>query len=112
MDNEDSQTIVPINEKLFLFWMSKAAKQEHPGAQTFMGLAHMTTTAPDANQETGFAWFLSAASNGDGCGTMLVARCYEHGCGVEMSVERALHWFKKAAEFDVESAVAAVERLS
>ena len=112
MVNKDGETIVPINEKLFRFWMSKAAEQENTEAQINTGLAHMTKTAPDANQETGFAWFLSAASNGDGCGMMLVARCYEHGCGVEMSVERALHWFKKAAEFDVESAVAAVERLS
>ena len=110
--NENGETIIPINDKLFLFWMSKAANQQHPQAQINIGLAHMTKRAPDADQGTGFAWFLSAASNGDGYARMLIARCYENGHGVQMSIERALYWFKKAVEFGVENAVAEVVRLS
>ena len=91
----------------------KAAESHHAKAEYWLGLYYKNGVGNEQDKREAIKWFLAAILNGD-CEALVeleslanegdaeaqcqVGFCYENGKCAEMSMERAVYWYTKAAE--------------
>ena len=66
----------------------------------------------EKNPELAFKLTLAAAEAGDDMSYFKLAEYYETGFGTEADTDKALHWYKQAAQLDDEEAADKVKELS
>jgi hypothetical protein len=81
-------------------WFSKAAAQEHAGAQMFLGLCYANGWGVDQNYALAATWVSKAADQGDFGAQELLGSLYREGKGVEQDDALAVAWWEKAAVRD------------
>ena len=87
------------NEQTALYWFEKAAKKNYPKA--LAQLAHIYLTGEmnvEKNMPKAFNLYLKAANRDHSPSQYMIGVMHEKGIGVEVSSQKALDWYKKAAE--------------
>jgi|LWDU01.1.fsa_nt_gi hypothetical protein len=75
-----------------IFWFSKAAYQNYPGAMNNLALAYIANNDIDS----GLLWLEKSAESGSGYGAYLLADIYDKGIGVKKNSDKVKYWAKKA----------------
>ena len=89
----DGNSVVSINDvKNAIFWFTKAANQDYPGAMNNLALAHIANN----NIDSGLLWLEKSANSGSGYGAYLLADIYDKGIGVKKNSDRVKYWARKA----------------
>jgi len=86
---------VPQDGDQALHLYEQAANQDHPKAQTAMGLLAIRNHTPPRFNEA-LSWFEKAVAHGDPVAQCRLGMLYETGRGVPRNYEQAAHWYKKA----------------
>ena len=94
---------VVANSQQALFWLEKAAENNHVLAQRFLGALYVNganaggkvTVKPDPKK--GAAWYLRAAYNDDGPSQAVLGSLYMAGTGLEKDSIQAIRWNRMAA---------------
>lgn len=79
-------------------WLVKAASENDPQAQFDLATLYLTPNQSLYEPKKGFMWMLQAAQGGHAQAQEKVASLYREGQGVEVSVNLADKWQKKAKE--------------
>jgi len=75
-----------------IFWFTKAAYQNYPGAMNNLALAYIASE----DIESGLLWLEKSAESGSGYGAYLLADIYDKGIGVKKNSDKVKYWAKKA----------------
>ena len=94
-----------------LEWFRKAAKQNHPGAQTAMGYLYETGTGVQRNLPTALWWYRKAAARGDPDGLFNLGLAYKEGIGMAPNRAKAEKYYRRAAARGSEDAKEELEVL-
>lgn len=85
---------MPLDPKMAMYWMQKAAKLGSPKAQNALGLMYIKKAvdiSPD--YEKALYWFAKAASQKYTVSYNNIARMYEVGMGVPKDPAQAMYWY-------------------
>ncbi|MBR6042452.1 MAG: sel1 repeat family protein [Paludibacteraceae bacterium] len=94
--------IVDQSYEKYIEWMTKSANQGNADAQHRLGrFFDEGADGVPQNYELGAMWLTKAAEQGDTESAYYLAEHYYWGNGVPEDNEKAIEWFKKAAEGDV-----------
>ena len=96
---------VPKDVRQALFWFEKAAAQGDEEAQNNLGILFFL----QENYEKAVPWLHKAADRGEAKAQFCLGECYMDGLGVSMDYNKALVYFKKAAEQEEDGAALMVE---
>ncbi len=89
----------PEDSDRALHWFKKAAEQGHKGAQLRLAKMYYNGEGVTENKETGFYWYEKSVSVETAEQKFALADKYDRGLGdFPEDNDRALHWFRKAAE--------------
>lgn len=78
--------------------MQKAAELDDNSAFIYLGDCFERRTDGKQNFVLAYKCYVIAASNGFADGQFSLARCYEHGIGVEKDLQKAKQYYEKEAE--------------
>ncbi len=78
--------------------MQKASELDDNSAFIYLGDCFERRTDGKQNFVLAYKCYVIAASNGFADGQFNLARCYEHGIGVEKDLQKAKQYYEKAAE--------------
>jgi hypothetical protein len=81
-------------------WLSKAAAQEHAGAQHLLGMCYATGEGMEQNYALAATWFGKAADKGHARAQGHLGSLCHEGNGVEQDDALAVAWWEKAAVGD------------
>ena len=76
----------------------KAANQEHPWAQTMLGLMYKEGQGVARDYKQAFFWNRKAAEQGYAVAQYRLGLMYRNGQGVQQDYKQAVIWYRKAAE--------------
>ena len=79
-------------------WFRRAAKQNHPGAQTALGYMYEEGMEAPRNLATAFWWYRKAAAQGHATALFKVGHAYELGIGTAMNKAKAGEYYQQAAD--------------
>jgi TPR repeat protein len=83
-------------------WLRKAADQENPGAQFWLGLACLSRQDGSVEAEEwfrkAFRGYHKAAEEGDAVSQFELGQLYESGYGTPKNGKESVRWYRKAAE--------------
>jgi hypothetical protein len=83
-----------------VMWLSKAAAQEHAGAQGLLGLCYANGEGVEQNHELAVTWLGKAADKGDAKALGHLGCLYHQGKSVEHDDALAVAWWEKGAVKD------------
>jgi len=86
---------VPQDAKKTLYWLIKAAEQDHVEAQLLLGDIYSRMVK---DYKKAVYWWTKAAEQGNSGAQNNLAVCYENGDGVSEDLEKAMYWWTKSAE--------------
>lgn len=89
----------------------KAAKQNHPGAQTALGYLYETGTGVPRHPATALRWYRKAAAQGNADGLFNLGLAYKEGIGVAPNRATAERYYRQAAARGSEDAKEELEVL-
>jgi len=89
---------VDKNNELAVQWMTKAANQNLPHAQTQLGMIYLVTTDIPGNYALGREWLLKGASRKENDALNALGVVYSQGLGAEINGDEAIKYFRQAAE--------------
>jgi len=90
---------VKANGKEAIKWLTLAANQGHPGAQTVLAVDYLWgNNGLEKNPAEAMRLNLAAANHGSAIASQRIAYMYEDGKGVEKNSGKAAEWYRKAAE--------------
>jgi len=79
-------------------WFRTAADDsQHEVAMNNLGLMCQAGEIPEADSAEAVAWFRKAAEHGLSAAEVNVARCYEHGLGVDADHNEAAYWYEQVS---------------
>jgi TPR repeat protein len=79
-------------------WLTQAAQQGHPGAQTVLGYHYEQGHGVTKNHAEGVKWIRKAVAQGYADAMFHLGRLYTTGKGVPRSEREGRDWFRKAAQ--------------
>lgn len=79
-----------------LVWFSRAAAQDNPKAEYYMGMFYQHGHAVKQDDQKAFYWYEKAARHDVAYAEWNLAYLYEKGLGVKQNTEEALKWYTKA----------------
>ena len=85
-------------------WFRRAAKQNHPGAQTALGYMYEEGTGVPRNPVTALWWYRKAAAQGNPTALFKVGHAYELGIGTAKDEVKAGEYYRQAAHGGSEDA--------
>lgn len=80
-----------------IYWLTRAAENNHPNAQFGVGAAYEAGFGVDKNLSTAAEWYRKAAEQGHPAAQTNLGVMYGNGEGVEQNSIEALKWFRLAA---------------
>ena len=101
-------------EKEGLAWLQKAANQNYPEAECFLGYVYLGYwPVPGARgDKKALHFYNKAASQGNADGQYFLGKMFENGRGVAKNPKEAVEWYRKAAAQGNDEAKAALKRLN
>ena len=84
-------------DKVALEWFEKAAKQNHPDAQFYLGKMYRDGIDGATNHITSRKWLKKAADQNHAEAQLQLGLIYENGITVSQNDAKAFSWFEKAA---------------
>ncbi|WP_066853139.1 tetratricopeptide repeat protein [Halodesulfovibrio spirochaetisodalis] len=80
-----------------IYWLTRAAENEHPNAQFGVGAAYEAGFGVDKDLGIAAKWYLRAANQGHPAAQTNLGVMYGNGEGVEKNLVEAMKWFRLAA---------------
>ena len=90
--------VVKTNTTAAAQWFAKAAEQEHPKAQLYLGVCYRKGIGVKQDDELGVRWIRKAAEQGIPKAQFYVGTYYADGIVYDKNPAEAIIWFKLAAE--------------
>ncbi len=95
----DLGLLVPQDHAAAAQWYRKAADQDHPEAQCWLGVCYAYGYGMAMEDEAEAAkWYWKAAEQNNSDAQFALALCHENGQGVPKDAKEAVHWYRKAAD--------------
>ena len=80
------------SNKLALYWLKKASKEEHSLSQFTLGRIYFEGIIVQKNYQKSLKWYKKAAMNGHKKAQNNLGLMYFHGVGVKKNVRKAFYW--------------------